>query len=230
MSRRKELHGAAFQKSRYVSTAAFWVHHNPRISAGKLRKKLIDHFGMEASFSEPHLQAWMTNYYPEIIKAAFEAEGDDRVGQMVVSLSESKLFGQVADPLDYHQKMIFLLETRMQEVEAEYEANYRIATEPSASSEDRAILGVLCMKLRDQIIKFSKEIREYKEFIDEWQRVHDVGERLGDLMYRMVELAFDLMMPEVPAERRVELRQEFANGYKRIARDFKIPIEKVYGG
>ncbi len=231
MARIKELHGAAFQKSQFSAIAAFWIHQNPRMTSGKLKKKLIDKFGRDASFSEPHLQSWMNNYFPEIIKAAFaEEKGRDGGARTVASLSESKLFGTISDPLDYHQQMIMLLESRLKEAESEYQRDYEGATADSTPPEERLFLSRICMKLRDQIVKYSKEIREYKEYIDEWQRVHDVGERLGDLMYRMIELSLDTMLPEVPGDRRVDVKEEFAGGYKKIAREFKIPLEKVYGG
>jgi len=225
MSRKQELHGAALYRSKYCSFVTLWLYNNPRMTPSKVRDLLIDKFGPEASFSEPHIRAFMKNYYPEIYNAAISTGEGGFVA--VASLTESKLFGSVVDPMDYHQLMIGLLETKFKEAEEEYNVIRDRLVDKTTPAEDVVKIGTTVVKLRDQMTKLSREIREYKKYADEWQRTFDFGDKMGDLIYRMTELIVSIIYPEVTSDRLFTVRDEFTIARRQLAREFKVPPEKL---
>lgn len=239
MPRPKELHGAALQNSRYASIATFWLMNNPRLTAGKLRRRLIDKYGSPATFSQPLIRAWMDNYYPELIKeiTADVEGGRGGTARSMSSLLDSKLFANVADPLDYHQRMVMLIEDKLKDVEQEYgmiqdrvrEINDDSSGHPPSASDEKMSLSAASSKLRDQIIKLSREIRSYKSYMDEWQRVHDYGERMGDLAYSLLEIVVEHVIPEVNPDVRKEVTSGMKDSFLKTLREFKVPADKVYG-
>lgn len=230
MPRPRELHGAAVQNSPYAMSCLVWVMEDPRITPGKLRQRLMDVYGSEAAFSEPTVRAWMSNYYPRVMQDA--ARAGISATYNVLPLGESKLFGKVADALDYHAHMIQSLEERLADTEKDY-ATLRQKASDAKDPETVVVLQTTIIKLRDQMVKFAKEIREYKEIIDDWQRTHDFGKRLGDLMLRMVKLTNDVLFPILPRGTEVEKRKsaeaisDFTKGYKAIGREVGVPSESI---
>lgn len=221
-------HGAALNNSQYCVVVTHWLQQNPRLTPGKIQHRLIDQYGSDASFSLPHIRAWMQNYYPIFVEQIHSDGDKDGVAASVINMNESALFGVVIDTLDYHMQMIRLLEVKLKDAEAEYGEFQKLLVDSNTSVEDKIGCSTMVNKLRDQIIKFSKELREYKKYVDEWQRTHDYGERLGDILMSVVELSMDTMAKAIPPEQRGEVIVEFKDGYQKIARDFRIPPEKVY--
>lgn len=231
MPQPKETWGNALNNSKYCVTVSLWLQQNPRLTANKIRDRLIQRYGKDAEFSEPHIQAWMKNYYPTIVKEAMEFAKTGKgkgVGQSLVNLSDSILFGKVADTLDYNQQMVHLLESRMKEAEVEYNVVLKKITDTNVDAAEIPKLSDTARKLRDQIIKFSKAIADHRRYMDEWQRTHNFGERIGDAITRVAEIAMDIMLPEIPEDNRKATVEEFSGEVKKIARDLKVPIDQIY--
>ncbi len=229
MSKAKETWGSALNNSKFCVTVAFWLQQNPRLTAGKIRNRLISRYGKDAEFSEPHIQAWMRNFYPIIVTEAMEsAKSGKGVGLALVNLTESALFGKVADTLDYYLQMVQLLENRMKEAETEYKVVYEKITLPGVDVAEIPKLSDTARKLRDQIMKFSTAIAGHRRYMDEWTRIHDFGERIGDAITQVVEASMDIILPEVPDDKRKGVVEEFKEEIKKIAHDLKVPVEQIY--
>jgi len=218
------------QNSPYVSTIVFWISRNPRLTAGKIRARLIKRFGSEAKFSEPTIRAWMTNYMPEIIHTAADeaAESGDRV---VPSLTESELFGTIHDALEYHSAMLRMLERAQQGVDRDLtEVRGKLeALRADADKADPLVLVALStqqIKLHHALLRGTKEIRETRRYIEEYQRAHDFGERMGDLLGALVEACYDTIFPDVMPERLQEVTAAFDARWKEIGREFGVPAQK----
>ncbi len=231
MAQNNEAWGSALNNSKFCVVVSLWLQQNPRLTANKIRDRLIRRYGKDAEFSEPHIQSWMKNYYPIIVKESMEhaksGEGEG-VGQSLANLSESILFGKITDTLDYYAQMVNLLEGRMKEAETEYNVVLKKITEPNVEAAELPKLSDTARKLRDQIMKFSKAIAEHRRYMDEWQRTHDFGERIGDAIARIAEIAIDVFLPEIPDENRKAAVEEFSGEVKKIAKDLKVPIDQIY--
>lgn len=251
MGRPVALHGTSFHNSKYESIVTVWLLQNPRLSPGKLRTKLIEKYGSDAKFSEPTLIAWKQNFYPEILAASIKASNvDGSTGKIILSFSETELFGHVDDALSYHYEMRKLLETKMKEamddfdvLQARMVAIQPKVTTPDASDgpptiADRGDVNPEDTHLEIQIIKtkkqvqvtikdLAKEIRELNRYIDEYQKVHDYGERLGDLLESVVTNVYEVILPYVTEDYKPVVKKEFDASWKKMARDFGVPPSKV---
>lgn len=225
-----EGHGVAVQNSPYAITISLWLSKEPRMTPGRIRKRLIERYGARAAFSEPTIRAWVNTIYPSLVEEAFQGIEGQITG--VVSSNSSKLFGSVVDTLDYHLQMIQLLEDKMKDVDKEYESVKKALDATKDASEIEALTAT-ANKLRGQTIKFSVEIRKYKVYVDEWKRTHEIGERMGDILMKMVSLSLDVFLPHVPKGTDVErenfkdLVSQYTDGWQKIGKDFGVPADRI---
>jgi len=227
--RKKMLHGGALNNSEFAMYVAFWLQNNPRMSAGRIRNRLVDQFGVAAKFSLPHIRAWMENYYPDIVKNLVDAVQGSGVHQTVVKLTDSALFGNVVDSLDYHQRMVQFFEKRLKQIEEEHDIVRKVITQEPDSDDLPGLVKSLKI-LRDQMVKFGNLIRVYKVYIDEWQRTHEFGERMGDLLIKMAEVSIDILATEIDDDgKRKSALDEYKLAVDKLAIQFRVPQDTLYG-
>lgn len=233
MPRRQEGHGAALQNSLFVAQVAFWIAKDPRLTAGQIRRRLIDNHGADAKFSEPTIRDWMANYFPKLMLALTDKEAAVKT---MVSMNDTVLFGKVADALSYHLDMRALLETKMQSLMADYDRLEKdIVDTDKQKNEGESVIPLRIQIIRTKVqvqakIKdLAKELREHNRYIDEFQRVHDYGERMGEMLEALVSSTYELLFPYIPSEFKVEARKDFDLSWKTIGKDFGVPPSKVMG-
>lgn len=227
MPRPKQLHGAAIQNSGHAGVITIWLSGDPRMSPGKIQKRLISRFGKEATFSIPTIRSWMQNYYPEIVRQAIEKTTQEGEGGVLSGIYDTELFGKVADSLEYNNQMIRLLESHLKGLD-----EMMVGLKKDAASEDiepelRIVLSRQMVSLSPKITQFTKEIRAYREHVEEYQKAHDFGERMGDLLQAVVELVYSEFTPALRDEDKQRVLQGFKDGWKKIGHDFGVPTTKI---
>lgn len=235
-SKAKVPHGAALQNSPYMSTVVFWLSKDPNMTATKIRKRLYDIYKKHL-FSEPHIRAWINNYYKPLLKAA----DDDPRKRALLAATESVLFGDVQDTLDYHRRMVRQLETQikslLEDIDIIDKKILLLSKDPVEDGDkplglsDADVSGAKeltnLIRTKNQtnnvISKLSDSILKYKEYIDNFERVHQIGERMGDLLSELVESVYDQLIPLIPDRGRDEAVEAFDVQWKRIAIEYGVP-------